>query len=111
MDEQHHIYGPYVDHSGTNAYILTFSRGVSYKESMVGLVVLDVLVGQLQSLWQPQLLKLPKPSSVVDEDGVVIATNSGSLLGGAIHSKNAATDTPVPSTAGASSPNDSASFE
>jgi hypothetical protein len=80
-DDALHASGPYVDYSGTNAYVVTFSRSVRRESLAVGVVALDVLVGKLQSIWQSQLLRLPKPTSVIDRDGVVIATNAGRLLG------------------------------
>ncbi|MFC7959134.1 PDC sensor domain-containing protein [Rhodococcoides kroppenstedtii] len=78
------IAGPYVDYSGTNAYILTFARAVRHGGAVVGVVAADIAVGELQTRWQHDLLRAPKPTSVVNEDGVVIATNSGRLLGGVV---------------------------
>ncbi|MBS0232090.1 MAG: hypothetical protein JSR99_01235 [Proteobacteria bacterium] len=96
VDDTCHIYGPYVDHSGTNAYVVTLGHSVNYGGAKVGLVVLDVLVGKLQSLWQSHLLRLPKPTSVVNREGIVIATNSGALMGGVLRSADAGT--PIPGT-------------
>ena len=87
-DEKPHLFGPYVDHSGTNAYIVTFSRGVFLHDVQIGMIVGDILVGTLQSLWQRELSALPKPSSLVDEDGVVVATNSARLLGSALRASS-----------------------
>lgn len=79
-NEDDQIFGPYVDHSGTNAYILTFAKRVTYREKTAGAVVLDVLIDTLQSMWQAPLLRLPKPCSVVNGEGVVIATNDSALM-------------------------------
>jgi hypothetical protein len=73
--------GPYVDFSGTNAYIVTFSLGVRRADELLGTVAVDIAVGVLQGLWQDALLDLPRPTSVVDRQGLVIATNAGALLG------------------------------
>jgi hypothetical protein len=78
------VTGPYVDYNGTNAYVVTFSRSVQQDGVPLGVIALDVPVGKLQSIWQSALLKLPRPTSVVDHDGLVIATNSGRLLGGTL---------------------------
>jgi hypothetical protein len=80
VDDDNHIFGPYVDHSGTNAYILTFARAVRHAGVLSGIVVLDVQVGQLQSMWQAPLLRLPKPCSVINDESVVIATNDSTLM-------------------------------
>ena len=77
QDETTRISGPYVDHSGTNSYVVTASRGVVLDDLMIGAIAADILVGTLQSVWQFRISRLPKPSSLVDEDGVVIATNAG----------------------------------
>ncbi|MFT4118815.1 cache domain-containing protein [Bradyrhizobium sp.] len=94
-DEKPHLFGPFVDHSGTNAYVVTFSRGVFIGDKQVGLIVGDVLVGTLQALWQRELSALPKPSSLVDEEGVVVATNSARLLGGVLRKVSGSVALPV----------------
>ena len=83
------IVGPYVDVSGTNEYVVTFSRAVSPHGQLAGVVAMDVRVGSFQSSCQPFLLRLPRPASVVTLDGDVIATNSGQLLGGTLAGPNA----------------------
>jgi hypothetical protein len=45
---------------------------------------MDIEVEELQRLWQRDLLAIGRPTSVVDAEGSVIATNSGELLGGCI---------------------------
>jgi hypothetical protein len=80
VDDDNHIFGPYVDHSGTNAYILTFARAVRQAGVLSGIVVLDVQVGRLQSMWQAPLLRLPKPCSVINDESVVVATNDSTLM-------------------------------
>jgi hypothetical protein len=49
---------------------------------MIGAAAADVLIGQLQAQFAPLLEPLPTGSCVVDQNNVVIATNSGSLIGG-----------------------------
>ncbi|MFV0464018.1 MAG: cache domain-containing protein [Nostocoides sp.] len=78
------VSGPYVDVSGTNAYILTGSRAVKLHKRFHGVVSLDIEVGALQDLWQRDLIRAENPTSVVDVEGSVIATNSGEILGGVI---------------------------
>ena len=76
--------GPYVDVSGTNEYVVTASRAVWADGGLAGVVAVDVRVGSFQSSCQPLLLELPRPASVVNPDGDVLATNSGELLGGTL---------------------------
>jgi hypothetical protein len=78
------VSGPFVDISGTNAYVVTFTRAVRVGDEMIGVVAADVTVGTLQALCQNTLLDLPRPTSIVNADGMVIATNAGALLGSAI---------------------------
>lgn len=78
------VSGPFVDISGTNAYVITFSQAVRADGRLIGVVAADVTVATLQALCQNTLLDLPRPTSIVNADGMVIATNAGALLGSAI---------------------------
>jgi hypothetical protein len=73
--------GPYVDASGTNQYVVTFSRRLELDERLAGVAATDVLVGHFQGVLQRALLDLPPGTSVTDTEGAVIATNTGRLLG------------------------------
>jgi hypothetical protein len=81
--------GPFVDISGTDAYVVTFSRSVRVAAELIGVVAADVTVAMLQQLCQNDLLDMPRPTSVISREGMVIATNAGALLGGAIDSSTA----------------------
>ena len=76
--------GPYVDLSGTNAYVVTFSLCVRTPDQLLGVVAVDMPVGEFQARWQDALLDLPRPTSLIDSQGAVIATNAGRLLGAVI---------------------------
>ncbi len=80
-DKVHASYA-YVDANGSNAYIITFSKKVLRGSRMIGAAESDVLISQLQAQFAPLLDGLPRESCVVDQNDVVIATNSGSLVGG-----------------------------
>ncbi|WP_415853295.1 GntR family transcriptional regulator [Sinomonas sp. G460-2] len=71
----------YADGNGSNAYIITFSKPVTQQGGLVGVALADVLIGQLQASFEPLLLSLPPGSCIVDQKNVVIATNTGSLIG------------------------------
>jgi hypothetical protein len=78
------VSGPFVDISGTNAYVVTFAQSVRIEGHLIGVVAADVTVATLQSLCQNDLLDMPRPTSVITREGMVIATNAGALLGGAV---------------------------
>lgn len=79
-DDDLHVTSPYVDFSGTNRYVVTVSRRVRRADVHVGICGADIVIGDLQSLLQPLLLKLPKPSALIDQQGAVLATNAAALL-------------------------------
>lgn len=76
--------GPYIDVSGTNAYIVTFSKSVHMSGALAGVVAADIRVGDLQALLREQLVSEPRAVSLIDHEGAVIATNRGRLLGGTV---------------------------
>ncbi len=76
------ISGPYIDVAGTNAYVVTGGLSVEESSTFYGVAAIDIEVGGLQTLWQPELLRMENFISVVDSEGTVIATNCGELLGG-----------------------------
>lgn len=76
--------GPFVDISGTNAYVVTFAQSVRLDGDLIGVVAADLTVATLQALCQNDLLDLPRPTSVVNDEGMVLATNAGALLGSVV---------------------------
>lgn len=71
----------FVDALGSNAYLVTFSKRVVKDGRSVGVAAADVLVSRLQERFAPFLELLPVGSCIVDQMDVVIAANSGSLVG------------------------------
>jgi hypothetical protein len=78
------ITGPYVDATGTNEHIVTFTKAVIADGRFIGVAGADVLVGTFQALLQPFLAAVGEPVSLVDADGQVIATNDPRALAGVI---------------------------
>lgn len=76
-----HASAAFVDASGSNEFIVAFSKGIWVGSRMIGAVSADILVRRLQEYFQPVLFELPPRSCIIDQNGVVIATNTGSLLG------------------------------
>ncbi|MDR6637041.1 GntR family transcriptional regulator [Paenarthrobacter nitroguajacolicus] len=71
----------YIDASGTDENVITFSKPVLSHGTRVGVIGLDVLLRQIQEGFEPFLRYLPTPACIVDQCDAVIATNTGSLLG------------------------------
>lgn len=95
------ISGPYVDRGGTNAYVVTFAQAIRRSRDVLGVVAIDVRVAKLQATCEYDLLDLPRPTSVINRSGIVIATNAGNLLGNVVEVPDARTDTschPIPET-------------
>ncbi|MFE4198737.1 GntR family transcriptional regulator [Paenarthrobacter sp. NPDC056912] len=83
-DSPIHTSHAYVDASGTNENIVTFSKRVIIAGEYVGALGADVRISQLQSAFEPLLAPLPPNTSIVDKQGTVIATNTGRFVGGTI---------------------------
>jgi DNA-binding FadR family transcriptional regulator len=83
-DSPIHTSHAYVDASGTNENIITFSKRVIIAGNYVGALGADVRVSQLQTAFEPLLGPLPPNTCIVDEHGEVIATNTGRFVGGMI---------------------------
>ncbi|WP_427019172.1 GntR family transcriptional regulator (plasmid) [Pseudarthrobacter sp. P1] len=77
-----HISHAYLDANGSNENIITFSKAVFVGEEMVGIVAADVLVRGIQSQLEPNLRALPPNTCLVDQNDVIIATNTGRFMGG-----------------------------
>lgn len=71
----------YIDASGTDENVITFSRPVLNDGTRVGVIGLDMLLRQIQAGFEPLLRHLPAGACIVDQCDAVIATNSGSLMG------------------------------
>jgi DNA-binding FadR family transcriptional regulator len=79
-----HTSHAYVDASGTNENIITFSKRIVVAGRYVGALGADVRVGQLQTAFEPLLRPLPPNTCIVDQNGAVVATNTGRHVGGTI---------------------------
>ena len=79
-----HASHAYVDASGTNEIVMTFSRRITVGGKYVGVVGADVSISQLQTAFEPHLRALPPNSCIVDQEGAILATNTGRFVGGTI---------------------------
>ena len=83
-DEKIHASHAYVDAFGANEYLVTFSKRVMSNDRMAGVAAVDILVRGLQAEFDPFLRSLPSNTCIVDQNEVVIATNTASLVGGTL---------------------------
>ncbi|WP_211881595.1 FCD domain-containing protein [Pseudarthrobacter albicanus] len=74
----------YVDALGSNEHVVTFTKRVTREGRMAGIAAADVLVSRLQSGFDPFLRSLPPNTCIVDQNEVVLATNTASLVGGTL---------------------------
>ena len=79
-----HASHAYVDASGTNEIVMTFSRRITVDGQYAGVVGADVSISQLQTAFEPHLRALPPNSCIVDQEGAILATNTGRFVGGTI---------------------------
>ena len=95
-DSPIHTSHAYVDASGTNENIITFSKRVIIAGDYVGALGADVRVSQLQTAFDPLLRPLPSNTCIVDQHGTVIATNTGRFVGGTIPAADHVVRRPLP---------------
>lgn len=80
-DEVHASYA-YVDALGSNEHVVSFTKRVMRDGRMAGVAAVDVLVSRLQTGFDPFLRFLPPNTCIVDQNQVILATNTASLVGG-----------------------------
>jgi hypothetical protein len=79
-DEVHASYA-YVDALSANEYVVSFTKRVTRDGRMAGVAAVDVLVSRLQTGFEPFLRSLPPNTCIVDQNQVILATNTASLVG------------------------------
>lgn len=79
-DEVHATYA-YVDALGANEHLVSFTKRVTKDGRMAGVAAVGVLVSSLQTGFEPFLRSLPQNTCIVDQNQVILATNTGSLVG------------------------------
>ncbi|MET3175717.1 UNVERIFIED_ORG: DNA-binding FadR family transcriptional regulator [Arthrobacter sp. UYCu721] len=83
-DNKVHASYAYVDALGSNEHLVTFTKRVMRDGRMVGVAAVDILVKGLQAGFDPFLRSLPSNTCIVDQNEVVVATNTASLVGGTL---------------------------
>ncbi|MFJ4210846.1 GntR family transcriptional regulator [Paenarthrobacter sp. NPDC089675] len=80
-DAEVHTSYAYIDALGTNEHVITFTKRVTRAGKMAGLAAADILISRLQTEFAPLMQPLPPNTCIVDQNEVVIATNTASLVG------------------------------
>ena len=83
-DDGIHASNAYIDALGTNEHVVTFTKRVMRVGKMAGVAAVDVLVSRLQAEFAPFLWPLPPNTCIVDQNEVILATNTASLVGGTL---------------------------
>lgn len=83
-----HVSPAYLDVAGSNENIVTFSKEVLVDDRPVGIVAVDVLVSAIQAQIESHLQALPPNTCLVDQKGVIMATNTGHFVGGIYSASN-----------------------
>lgn len=76
------VIGPYVDLYGQDMYILTFASPVFIEGHFIGIAGADVALSRLESILIPSLVRLPRETLIVSDEGRVIAANTANWSAG-----------------------------
>jgi len=68
--------GPYLDYSGSNHFVLTFSAPVRSDGKLLGVVATDVLVHKAETEFVKILQRLDEDAVLANADRIVVAANS-----------------------------------
>ena len=83
-DNTVHASYAYVDTLGSNEHLITFAKRVARDGRTAGIAAVDVLVSRLQAEFDPLLRSLPPNTCIVDQNELILATNTASLVGGTL---------------------------
>lgn len=76
------VWGPYIDYSGFEEYILTFMAPFSVHGHFTGVAGCDIRLTDLEPIIMPNLLLIPGNAALVNASNRVILGNSGMYLVG-----------------------------
>ena len=77
-----HVTGPYIDYLCTDDYNMTYTAPVFLGERFAGVAGADIGVNTAERLLLPSLRAASRPLAVVNEQGRIVASNSGRHLCG-----------------------------
>lgn len=76
------VWGPYIDYSGCEEYILTFMAPFSVHGHFSGVAGCDIRLTDLEPIIMPDLLLIPGDAALVNSSNRVVLGNSGMYLVG-----------------------------
>lgn len=76
------VWGPYIDYSGFEEYILTFMAPFSVHGHFTGVAGCDIRLTDLEPIIMPNLLLIPGDAALVNASNRVVLGNSGMYLVG-----------------------------
>ena len=86
-----HLTGPYVDYFCTDDYTLTLTVPVQHDGAFLGVVGVDLFVGNLERWVLPRLRALGRPAALVNAQGrVVVSTSAREVAGSLVRSPDVA---------------------
>lgn len=77
-----HVTGPYIDYVCTDDYNMTYSAPVLVGDRFAGVAAADIGVQTAESVLLPALRAASRPLAVVNDQGRIVASNSGRHLCG-----------------------------
>jgi hypothetical protein len=77
-----HVTGPYIDYLCTDDYNMTYSAPIMIGDRFAGIAGADISVNKAETLLLPALRAAGRPLAVVNEQGRIVASNSGRHLCG-----------------------------
>ena len=77
-----HVTGPYIDYLCTDDYNMTYSAPLALGDRFAGIAGADIGVQTAEELLLPALRAASRPLAVVNEQGRIVASNSGRHLCG-----------------------------
>lgn len=75
-------YGPYVDYSGSDLYVMTLTVPVQHGDRFLGVAGADLLAARMESLVIPVLQRVPAETVVVDSERHVVFSNTARWIPG-----------------------------
>ncbi|MUL65183.1 GntR family transcriptional regulator [Mycobacterium sp. CBMA 234] len=76
------VWGPYIDYSGFEEYILTFMAPFSVHGHFTGVAGCDIRLTDLEPIIMPNLLLIPGDAALINASNRVVLGNSGMYLVG-----------------------------
>lgn len=74
--------GPYIDWTGTDDYIMTFTLPILIEEAFYGVVGCDITIGEFEQAIMPELRGVPGDTALLNAESRVVVGNSSRFVVG-----------------------------